>query len=223
MWIEEISPGETVTLMISIQQEKLEFETTVQESYVKKHMILTDVVTKDEKVLSFQGKGLLINLMNRPKDKAPQIFKNVTVRLMKKTDGTLCYSITTLTQSKDFNRREAFRCYIGIATSVQGGGNKAAHEAIIKDLSVTGFSVTCDSDVEFHENQVLHVLLNDHLDELAENFSFHLYGIVVRIEELENGKIVYGCRLNTKVNGIEAYIMKKERLRLQKSNGGAHR
>lgn len=220
MWIEEITPGETVTLIATFQQERLEFTTTVQESYEKKHIILTDVITKDDKVLTFHAKGLLVNLMTKPKDKAPQVFKNVAIRLMKKQDGSLCYSITTLAESKDFNRREAFRCYIGIPTSVQGGGNKAAYDAVIKDVSISGFSIICSADVEFRENQVLHVLLNDRIEELAENYSFHLYGIIVRIEELDNGNIVYGCRLNTRVNGIDAYIMKKERVRLKKTNGG---
>ena len=47
-----------------------------------------------------------------------------------------------------------------------------------------------------------------------------MYGLLTRTQELENGKILYGCRLNNPVPGLEAYIMKKERLRLKKSNGG---
>ena len=45
MWIEEITPGETVTLIATFQQEKLEFTTTVQESYEKKHIIYIRKIT----------------------------------------------------------------------------------------------------------------------------------------------------------------------------------
>ena len=90
---------------------------------------------------------------------------------------------------------------------------------MIKDVSTTGFSVTCSDETDFHVNQVLHVILNDYFEDTAENFNFHLYEIIVRVEELENNKVVYGCRLNSRVIGLDAYIMKKERLRIKKQRG----
>jgi hypothetical protein len=65
-------------------------------------------------------------------------------------------------------------------------------------------------------NQTVHAVLNDHMDETAENFNFHLYGLVARIQELENGLFLYGCRLNNPVPGLEQYIIKKERAVLRK-------
>lgn len=220
LFIEEIGPGQKIVLEANIGTEQLTFETTANENYGKKHMILADPIYKNEKVITFRAKGLIVNLTTSPPDSAPIVFKNVSVSLMKKSDDSLCYSITSLAEGKALNRRESFRCYVGIATSVQAGGNKAAHDAIIKDVSVTGFAVTCnDPEVEFRENQVLHVLLNDYLEELAENYSFHMYGIIVRIQELDNGRKIYGCKLNAKVPGLDAYIFKKERLRLKNQNG----
>ncbi len=220
MWIDEIVPGAKLTLITMLGTERFEFESIAQESYPKKHLILADVVRKDEKVISFHAKGLMVNLLTQPENDAPQLFKNVTITLVKKPDNTVCYSITSLAQSKVYNRREAFRCYVGTGTTVQCGTNKSAKDAILKDVSVTGFSVSCIADeTNFHENQVLHVVLNDHLEESGEYFNFHLYGIIVRIEELENGRIVYGCRLNQKINGLDSYIVKKERARLKATHG----
>lgn len=220
MFIDEISLGQKIDLEANIGTEQIKFETTVTESFAKKHMILADPVYKNEKVITFRAKGLIVNLSVSPDDSAPVVFKNVTVNLMKKTDDSLCYAITSIAEGKAINRRESFRCYVGISSAVQAGGNRAAHDAIIKDVSVTGFAVTCnDPEVEFRENQVLHVVLNDYLEELAENFSFQMYGIIVRIQELDNGRKIYGCKLNNKVPGLETYIFKKERLRLKKQNG----
>ena len=43
-----------------------------------------------------------------------------------------------------------------------------------------------------------------------------MYGIVVRSQDLENGKIVYGCKLNNHVGGLENYVALKERMNLKK-------
>lgn len=96
------------------------------------------------------------------------------------------------------------------------GLNRAAHEVIIKDISYNGFSVVSKEDLKLEVNQTVHAVLNDHMDETAENFNFHLYGLVARIQELENGLFLYGCRLNNPVPGLEQYIIKKERAVLRK-------
>lgn len=220
MLIEELATGQSIKLQAKIGEEIVEFETTVQEALPRKHMILADIVRKNDKAVSFRGKGLIVDLHVSPSDSAPLVFKNVQIDLRKKQDNSLCYSITTITEAKVLNRRQAFRCYVGVATTVQCGTNRAAFEAVIKDVSNIGFAITTSSENEFHENQVLHTVLNDYLEEIAENFSFHLYGIIVRCQDLENGQCVYGCKLNQKVPGLDTYIMKKERLRLRKANGG---
>ena len=220
MKIEELATGQNVRLCARIGEEQLEFETVVQDVIPRKHTILTDVIKRNDKIITFHAKGLIVDLHVQPPDSAPLIFKNTTVALQKKQDDSYCYAISTITEAKALNRRQSFRVYIGQATSIQCGSNHAAYDAIIRDVSATGFSVAVNGEQEFYENQVIHALLNDYLEETAENFSFHLYGIIVRIIEEENGLKIYGCRLNVKVPGLEPYLMKKERLRLKRTNGG---
>ena len=78
-------------------------------------------------------------------------------------------------------------------------------------------------DLKLEVNQTVHAVLNDHMDETAENFNFHLYGLVARIQELENGLFLYGCRLNNPVPGLEQYIIKKERAVLRISYSAKNR
>ena len=143
--------------------------------------------------------------------------------LLRRSDGTLCYSLTTIAESVAYNRRQNFRCYVGIETSIQVGTNRAAHEAIIRDVSSNGFAVVCDSNVKFPSGSLVHVILNDKIEEFGEHYNFHLYGLVARIQELENGRTVYGCRLNNHVAGLDSYLMKKERNRLKKNSYSSFR
>ena len=87
---------------------------------------------------------------------------------------------------------------------------------LLSRISANGFAVVSREDLELGVNQTVHAVLNDHLEETAEDFNFHLYGLLARVQELENGLFLYGCRLSNPVPGLEQYIVKKERVILQK-------
>ena len=190
MQIDDLTAGLSLSFLINLNTEQLQFESKILEVYPRRHTLLAQGVFTDDKIISFRGKGLL--------------------------DGTLCYTVSSIAGSKTYNRRQSYRCYVGIETAVQCGLNRAAHDAIIKDISYNGFSVVSKEDLKLEVNQTVHAVLNDHMDETAENFNFHLYGLVARIQELENGLFLYGCRLNNPVPGLEQYIIKKERAVLRK-------
>ena len=216
MQIDDLTAGLSLSFLINLNTEQLQFESKILEVYPRRHTLLAQGVFTDDKIISFRGKGLIVDLIvTLPEDK-PQLFKNVTTNVVKLSDGTLCYTVSSIAGSKTHNRRQSYRCYIGIETAVQCGLNRAAHDAIIKDISYNGFSVVSKEDLKLEVNQTVHAVLNDHMDETAENFNFHLYGLVARIQELENGLFLYGCRLNNPVPGLEQYIIKKERAVLRK-------
>lgn len=219
MRIDELSAGLPITFLVTIDKEFISFETKIQNVYSKKHLVLADAIYYNEKIVSFSGANIHVDvLVKRPAEK-PQLFKEVKVTTMRKPDGSLCYNLATDEESKPYNRRQHFRCYIGLPSIVQFGTDHTAQDAVIRDISLSGFSVTCPKDVELKENQIVHALFNDYIDELDEKFSLHLYGLIVRSYELENGKVVYGCRLNSRVSGLDSYIAKKERIRLRNTSG----
>ena len=197
MQIDDLTAGLSLNFLIHLNTEQLQFESKILEVYPRRHTLLAEGVFTDDKIISFRGKGLVVDLIVTFPEEKPQLFKNVTTNVVKRADGTLCYTV-------------------GIETAVQCGLNRAAHDVIIKDISYNGFSVVSKEDLKLEVNQTVHAVLNDHMDETAENFNFHLYGLVARIQELENGLFLYGCRLNNPVPGLEQYIIKKERAVLRK-------
>lgn len=220
MHIEELLPGQKVSLMVNVSGQVLEFESIVQETYPKKRYITLDPVMSGDKAISFKGKNILVHLIVSIGEDKPHLFRNVTIILQKKSDGSLYYQVSSFAESVLFNRRENFRCYVGIQSSVQGGANRSAYSTVIRDVSYTGFSVICDAETQFDPRHVLHTVLRDRIEETEENYVFHLYGTIARVQELDNGKVLYGCRLTDRVPGLDKYIMTKERYRLRRTNGG---
>ena len=119
---------------------------------------------------------------------------------------------------KNINRRNGYRCFIGTAVTIQVGVNHSTSQAILRNLSISGFSVVTGSDVQLSENQVIHTVYQDRIEEVSKNYSFQLYGLIVRKEELENGQILYGCRLNNAVLGLSNYLNLKQRLELKRNS-----
>ena len=191
MQIDDLTAGLSLSFIIHLNNEELQFESRILEVYSRRHTLLAEGVFTDDKIISFRGKGLLVDLLVTLPDDKPQLFKNVTTNVVKRADGTLCYTVFS-------------------------GLNRSAHDVIIKDISYNGFAVVSKEDLELGVNQTVHAVLNDHLEETAENFNFHLYGLVARVQELENGLFLYGCRLSNPVPGLEQYIVKKERAVLRK-------
>lgn len=131
MQIDDLTAGLSLSFLINLNTEQLQFESKILEVYPRRHTLLAQGVFTDDKIISFRGKGLVVDLIvTLPEDK-PQLFKNVTTHVVKLSDGTLCYTVSSIAGSKTYNRRQSYRCYVGIETAVQCGLNRAAHDAII--------------------------------------------------------------------------------------------
>ncbi len=217
MRIEELTPGQSITLVANVNGEELSFDTKIQEVYLKKKLVLAEPVDRNAKVITFRNANISLDLLVNMGDEQPIVFKNISITLIKKADDSICYSLSAGTEGKSFNRRQNFRCFIGNTVTMKYGTKNLSCEAILRDVSITGFAVVCTDTVVLEENQVIHVHLKDHIVATDEYFQFHLYGIIVRKQEMPNGRVLYGCRLNSRVMGLENYIMKKERLRIRKN------
>lgn len=221
MLIGDLSPRQKISLLVKVNGTSLTFESRVQESYPEKNMIIADPVLSNGHPVAFRGDNVILNILVYPDGEKPALFKNVASKLLKKKNGEYCYCFATLTESIFYNRRENFRCYVGVDSSMQCRLNSIANPVLIRDISSTGFALICDSDVKLEQGQLVHTVLNDQPKANGSRYSFHLYGFVARVQELENGKLLYGCRLNNSVPGLDKYIMEKERIHLR-NTGGKH-
>jgi hypothetical protein len=209
-----------LTVIVMIGEQKMEFPSSLQAANQRKKLALLAPIMKEGRILNFNGKGITTSILVQLPESKPMIFHNIILNTMKKNDGGLCYSVQCTCEGVEVNRRGAFRCPIGLRSLMRIGLDKETHDIIIRDVSLTGFSfVFIDLEEATDIGKGIHIVLNDYLENSDENFSFQLYGNVVRIEEVENGKTIYGCKLAEKVRGLDMYIAKKERARMYNQRG----
>lgn len=220
MKISDLSVGQAITILVIIGEQKLEFPSSVVQTNPRKKLAYLSPAMKDGKILNFNGNGILTSLLVQLPDSKPLVFRNVTLNTMKKDDGTFCYGMQCLSEGVELNRRGSFRCQIDINTILRIGRDRTTYDIILRDVSTTGFSFAfCNSDASCEVGSSVQTILNDYLEETCEKFSFQLHGTIVRSMELDNGRIVYGCKTITPIHGLDQYIAKKERLRIQKQRG----
>ena len=221
MKITELTQGQEITIIASMGAQQMEFKTSISEVSPISRVVLASPVYRDEKLITFRGNDLFTDvLVPSPDGGTPQLFKNVNVTLVKKADGSLWYNLFTIEDSKSYNRRGAFRCSVGIESTLQCNATREPLDIIIKDISVTGFAFICSNDIPLGKEMVVHTVLHDYIPEVSEVYDFQLYGIIARSYEYDETRMVYGCRLNHAVVGLEKYIVTKERIRLRNTHGG---
>ena len=117
--------------------------------------------------------------------------------------------ITAFTEGFTFNRRNAYRQYMGMLGSVQIGINNVAYEIVAKDISSIGFAFVTSENLDII-GQLAHLVFQD-----KERVPFNMYGQVVRKQVIHDKKYVYGCITASHYSSIETYIIKKQRERAQ--------
>ena len=88
MQIDDLTAGLSLNFLIHLNTEQLQFESKILEVYPRRHTLLAEGVFTDDKIISFRGKGLVVDLIVTFPEEKPQLFKNVTTNVVKRADGT---------------------------------------------------------------------------------------------------------------------------------------
>ena len=165
-------------------------------------------IMREGKMVGFSTKGLVLRIfaVNQSDSKFYQ-FINVKIRNVKMQDDRAYHEITCMSPGKVVNRRSACRVWLGFDAVAQIGLNKKTYDVIVKDISVTGISFICNDDVKVEPEMVVHLTFEDEVSKVR----FSIGAIVVRSEETDRQRIIYGCRMNSESSAISKYINEKQR------------
>ena len=76
MQIDDLTAGLSLSFLINLNTEQLQFESKILEVYPRRHTLLAQGVFTDDKIISFRGKGLVVDLIvTLPEDKAATVQK----------------------------------------------------------------------------------------------------------------------------------------------------
>ena len=212
MLLQEIDVGSKATILVRIGSQTLTFDTIVQEP--SEDGILTEPIYRNDKLIGFRTKGLIITVQicNMSDEKVYE-FNNVEILNVRTKDGEIHHKMICKYPGKQINRRTAVRVWLGIDGVARVGANRTAYTVVVKDISISGISFILHKDMGIEAGEMAHITFND----VDARTKFSLSAIIVRSAEMEDGRVLYGCRLNQESPAIAKYIADKQREKLKAS------
>ena len=212
MLLEELDVGSKITILVGIGSQTLAFDSVVEEP--SDNGILTTPVYRNDKLVGFRTKGLVIRIqVTNASDQKVYEFANVEILNVKTQDEQIHHKMICKTPGKQINRRTAVRVWLGFDGIAQVGTHKVPYDVVVKDISVSGISFIFHKDLNVEPGTIAHIVFNDS----EARMKFNISAIVVRTAQLDDGRVLYGCRLNQESPAIAKYVNDKQREKLKGS------
>ena len=212
MFLRELEVESKVTILVRIGSQTLAFDTKVEE--VLDEGILAEPIYRNDKLVGFKTKGLIITLqICNASDQKVYEYTNAEILNVKTKDGKVHHKIECKNPGRQINRRTAVRVWLGMEGVAQLGINRTAYNVIVKDISVSGISFISHKNMNVEAGTMAHITFHD----ADAKVKFSLGSIIVRVADMEDGRVLYGCRLNQESPAIAKYVADKQREKLKAS------
>ena len=213
MLLSELAPGTPVHLMLTIDEKHFEFDTVVQTKH--KHQMLFEPICKNQKILNVQSDSVTVDILYLREDEKPILWQNTAMECVRHKHK-LYYGAQAGLEGREYNRRGAYRLYVGEEIHARighGGPDRIVH---LKDLSNTGFAFIYKEELKDAEGAFVYMTYMAEFEDDKKELS--LFGKVVRVMPLEDGRFLYGCALMKRNELIGHYINQKQMEQLAKKN-----
>lgn len=204
----EIARGEQIELDVLYNGKSINFKSEIVRIF--NNSILITSINYHNRVISFTDQ-CTFNLLYLSEGKL-YIWEKVTVKLVK-SENALFHKIDLNGEGKPFNRREAFRMYIGeeMPLIINMFDGPAAIPVLIKDISESGLAFITKDDFDTKRTFRLKI---DH-----NNSMINMMGVIIRKEFMEHlDSTLYGCKLLEKDQMLSKYIAEKQGEQLRKKS-----
>ena len=208
MHIDEISQSGTIELEVKYNGKFMNFKSDIV--HIKNNAILITCIKVNDQTIGFTDK-YQVNFLYKI-DGRLYNWENVTVKLVK-YDGGIYNKIDLFGEGKPYNRRDAYRMYIGedMPVYVNTASGPTALSVLVKDISETGVSFITKEDIDV--DRTIRLKLKD------GNVIISLSGVIIRKELVSHlASFLYGCKFNEKNHKLAKYIAKRQAEELKKKS-----
>ncbi|NLJ95835.1 MAG: PilZ domain-containing protein [Clostridiales bacterium] len=206
MYINDIPQGANIDLEVKLKNHSMSFRSRVV--IIIHDSLLVEPITFNEQTIGFDDDCLLrliVNINNKI-----FMWDDITIKLVKYDNG-IYHKIDLSGQGKPYNRRDAYRIYIGedMPVYINTASGPIALSVLVKDLSETGVAFITKEELETDRTIRLKLKDNNHIISLS--------GKILRKEFLPNlNSFLYGCKFIEKNQKLGNFIAKKQGEQLRK-------
>lgn len=203
MTIADLTEHSKVTLVVTIGIKSKDLTTTIVR--VTPEYVLLEPILVDGRTVGF-GNSCTIDLLCTQKQ-AAFAWRSVSLSLIK-SKGHIYYKVSLSGEAGPYNRRNAFRVYIGETMHIfafQHTG-PTPFDVLVRDISETGFGFICKEKYDVSRTVRFSIPITGRRKMLT------LTATIVRREFDENNHTYsYGCKFIEPNAALSGYLMQKQR------------
>lgn len=214
--LSEMTSSLKVHLTVSAGLEQLEFDTSVVQA--GENYIIVEPIKHNDKILNFSNKSVIKNIIVESQP-LPEKYINVDVEITM-LENKKYHIILSDKEGIPVNRRNEFRVYVGSYVTAQLANVNQSVEAILKDVSVGGFSLVIRKEgvdgIVGWIGQMIKVVY--YHGNNKNRIPMVFIGQVVREDDIDEERVVVGCKSLRQPFGIEKFIADRQREELRRKN-----
>lgn len=215
--LSELTSGLKVHLTVSSGTEELEFETDIVQA--GEGHVIVEPIRHDNKLLNFSNRAITKDIVvdSQP---LPEKYMDVDVEITT-LENKKYHIILSEKEGTPINRRNEFRVYVGNYVKAELASVNQSVEAILKDVSIGGFSLVIRrQEVDGVVGWTGQVIKAVYYHGGSKNKTPMVFiGKVVREEDVDEGRVLVGCKNLRQPFGIEKFVADMQREELQRKNG----
>lgn len=211
--LSELEEGAAITFEVHVDEKKFEFPSVVK--FQKRGKMYFEPIRVGDKLLNVSNEKISVNLVYAVEGDKPILWRDLDVQ-EEVYKRVVYYCAKTDAVGKVFNRRGAYRQFVGAPVFAKVGTRKAEIQVILRDISTNGFSFVYREDIEDADHSLVvvpYVYRDEHV-----MFDLTLSGKIVRKQVMPDGKILYGCVLVKKNELIAKFVNYKQKEQLIRMN-----
>lgn len=180
------------------------------ESEVVRHSeagALVAPIEKDGAIINFNVRGVMLKACVTDSENGKVYeWSNIQVLIAKTRGGERFHHFLCERDVEPTNRRNRFRVWVGVDAVAQIGANNKTYDVIIKDISASGIGFVCRREIPIKLDETVHLTFFD--EERGTNFN--ILATVIRCDEVDESRNVYGCKLKAENLLINKYVNEKQ-------------
>lgn len=206
MKLNELNANDKILIQFKIENNEYQFESKILGSY--ESFVKLECIYIKNQALNFENSNILVDILFCRKDSSPILWKKC--KLQNNYKPNRCYVLSGNLTGNVVNRRQDYRLDLQRLVIGQVKENTPSVKIILNDISASGMSVIVPIETTPKVDDFISVFLSDE----RFNKSFRIHGKIVRIQQMDDKRMICGCIFKKQSKELEKYIYDVQRDRL---------
>ena len=232
MKINELEPGKSFTLDASDDERRIQLKGTianvtaeqdlalikqVRNAYQDSFFCIADPIRDSDLLLNFESEKVSCNMIVVLEGDKPYGWNHVRIMNLRLPVYGSIHVIASKNDAASYNRRQNYRVFLGVEGTMESVADSEAKNVLVKDISVSGIGLITKTEEPYKRGDIITVNFN----EKESGTDFQLKVLVVRNEEMEDGRFNIGGLVKSNSDVVARFVYSKQQKKMKSAGSSS--